>query len=145
MASPVLMLLDNSYAPGPPPIFWVFLSVGAVSLFVVFLPVVTWLDKQSKEREAFYKADTFRRVAEASGEGAKAALELLREDERLKRTKAREGIKLGGLICIAVGAALVIFLRALIGNEPVYLCGLIPGFIGLVMLVYALFLAPPVE
>jgi len=36
-------------------------------------------------------------------------------------------------------------LRALIGNAPVYLCGLIPGLIGVAMLVYALFLAPPVE
>jgi len=32
---------------------WVFLSIGAVSLFVVFIPTVTWIDKRSKEREAF--------------------------------------------------------------------------------------------
>jgi hypothetical protein len=36
------------------------------------------MDSRRKEREAFYKAETFRRVAEASGEGAKAALEMLR-------------------------------------------------------------------
>jgi hypothetical protein len=124
---------------------WLFLSIGAVSLFVVFIPAVTWMDNRRKEREAFYKAETFRRVAEASGEGAKAALEMLREEDRLRRVKVREGMKIGGLTNLAVGVALLIFLRALISNQPVYLCGLIPGFIGIAMLAYAFFLAPPVE
>jgi hypothetical protein len=124
---------------------WIFLSIGAVSLFVVFIPAVTWMDNRRKEREAFYKAETFRRVAEASGEGAKAALEMLREEDRLRRVKIREGMKIGGLTNLAVGVALLIFLRALISNQPVYLCGLIPGFIGIAMLVYAYFLAPPLE
>ena len=39
-------------------------------------------------------------------------------------------------------AALMIFLRALVRNEPVYLCGLIPGLIGIALLVYGLLLAP---
>jgi hypothetical protein len=124
---------------------WMFLSVGAVALFVVFIPTVTFLDSRRKEREAFYKADTFRRMAEASGEGAKAAVELLREEERIKARKTREGMKIGGLTNLAVGIALMIFLRALVGNEPVYLVGLIPGLIGVALLTYALFLAPPVE
>jgi hypothetical protein len=124
---------------------WMFLSISAVSLFVVFIPLVTWINSRRKEREAFYKADTFRRVAESSGEGAKAALAMLQEEGRQARIKRRESMKIGGLTNLAVGIALLIFLRALVGNEPVYLCGLIPGFIGVAMLVYALFLAPPVE
>jgi hypothetical protein len=123
---------------------WMFLAIGAVALFVVFLPITTWLEARRKEREAFYKADTMRRLAESSGEGAKAAIELLKEESRQKWIRTREGLKIAGLINLAVGIALIIFLRALIGNEPVYLCGLIPGFIGVAMLVYALFLAPPV-
>jgi len=124
---------------------WMFLAVGAVALFAVFLPITTWLEARRKEREAFYKADTMRRLAESSGEGARAAIELLKEEGRQKSIKTREAMKIGGLINLAVGLALLIFLRALIGNEPVYLCGLIPGFIGVAMLTYALFLAPPVE
>jgi Flp pilus assembly protein TadB len=124
---------------------WMFLSVGAVSLFVVFIPLVTWMDTRRKEREAFYKAETMRRLVESSGDGAKAALEMVKEQDRQQRIKVREGMKIGGVINLAVGIALIIFLRALIGNEPVYLCGLIPGFIGVAMLAYALFLAPPVE
>jgi hypothetical protein len=124
---------------------WMFLSVGAVALFVVFIPTVTWLDSRRKEREAYYKAETFRRMAEASGEGAKAAVELLREEERIKASKTHEGLKIGGLVNLAVGVGLMIFLRALVGNEPVYLVGLIPGLIGVALLAYALFMAPKVE
>jgi hypothetical protein len=126
---------------------WLFLSVGAVALFVVFIPLVTFIESRRKEREAFYKAETFRRLVEASSEGAKAAIELLREQERLKRIKTREGMKIGGIINIGVGLALVIFLRAMLGGEQgaPYLCGLIPGFIGVGMLVYVYILAAPVE
>ena len=124
---------------------WMFLSIGAVALFVVFIPVTSWIDSQRKEREAFYKAETMRRLAESSGEGAKAAIELLREQDRLERSKKREGMKIGGLVNIAVGVGLMIFLRALVGDEPVYLCGLIPGLIGVALLTYALFLAPKAE
>ena len=126
---------------------WLFLSVGAVALFGIFLPLTTWMEHRRKEREAFYKADTMRRLAEGSGEGAKAAIQLMREEERLKRIKTLEGLKIGGLINIGVGVALMIFLRALLGggSGSPYLCGLIPGFVGVAMLTYAMFLAAPVE
>jgi hypothetical protein len=134
---------------GPEEVFgsfglWAFLSVGAVALFGVFIPIVTWIDSRRKEREAFYKAETFRRVAEASGDGAKAAIELLREEYRIKQLRIREGMKIGGLINLAVGVGLIVFLRVMLGDghgSP-YLCGLIPGLIGVAMLSYGLFLAP---
>jgi hypothetical protein len=113
---------------------------------VVFIPLVSWIESRRKEREAFYKADTFRRLAEASGEGAKAALELMREEERLKRVKAREGLKIGGLINIGVGVGLVIMLYSLAGtHDSPYLVGLIPGLIGVAMLVYVYVLAEPLS
>jgi hypothetical protein len=126
---------------------WLFLSIGAVSLFVVFIPLVTWMENRRKEREAFYQAETVRRLAEASGEGAKAAIELMREQNRLSRIKMLEGMKIGGVINLGVGVALVIFLRLLLGagqGSP-FLCGLIPGFIGIGMLVYVFVLAAPVD
>jgi hypothetical protein len=123
---------------------WAFLSVGAVALFAIFIPVVSWIDSRRKERESFYKAETIRRVAEASPDGAKATVDLLREQDRLSRIKAREGLKIGGVINMGVGIGLIIFLRALVGPQ-VALCGLIPGFIGVGMLVYVYVLASPVE
>ena len=124
---------------------WMFLSIGAVALFVVFIPTVTFLDNRRKEREAFYKAETMRRVVESSGDGAKMALEMLKEQDRQRRLKLREGLKIGGLTTMAVGVALLIFLRQLIPDQAVYLCGLIPGLIGVAQLTYVLFLSPKEE
>lgn len=122
---------------------WIFLSIGAISLFAIFIPTVTWIDKQHKEREAFYKAETIRRVAEASGEGAKAAMELLQQQSRMERQKGREGMKIGGIICIAVGTALSILIWS--QHQPDFLVGLIPAFIGAALLIYVYILAAPLE
>ncbi|HUH63942.1 MAG TPA: hypothetical protein VLZ50_13140 [Terracidiphilus sp.] len=126
---------------------WAFLSIGAIALFAVFIPLVSFIDSRRKEREAYYKADTMRRVAESSGEGSKAVLELLREESRQEQIKKLEGLKIGGLINVAVGVSLIFFLRSLIGGAAAspYLCGLIPGLIGVAMLVYVYAMARPVE
>jgi len=126
---------------------WMFLSIGAVALFAVFIPLVSWIDSRRKEREAFYKAETLRRLSESSSDGAKMALEMLREEARREEIKKREGLKIGGVINLGVGVGLVIFLRVLIGggHDSPYLCGLIPGFIGVAMLIYVYFLAAPIE
>jgi hypothetical protein len=145
MTNLAMMLYGDEIFNHPEFGLYMFLSIGAVSLFVVFIPLVSWIDSRRKEREAYYKAETFRRVVESTSESAKTALAMLQEEGRQGRIKRREGMKIGGLTNLAVGIALVIFLHALIAGEQVYLCGLIPGFIGIAMLVYALFLAPPIE
>jgi len=76
----------------------ILIPIVAIVGGLTFAIVVHWLDTQRKEREAYYKAETLRRITEASGEGAKAALELMHQDDRLKRLKQREGMKIGGLI-----------------------------------------------
>ncbi|MGD0829583.1 MAG: hypothetical protein ABR907_01485 [Terracidiphilus sp.] len=154
MASLAFLLFTDPEAAEAQGLF-AFLSIGAVALFVFFLPLVTWIDRRHKEREAFYKAETLRRITEASGEGAKAAIEMLQENENVKRLKAREGLKVGGLINIGVGVGLMIFLHALLGGGggsvnnggtgSIYLCGLIPGLIGVAMLVYVYLLASPLN
>lgn len=123
---------------------WAFLTVGAVALFAVFIPLINYFDNRRKEREAYYKAETIRRVAEASGDGARAAVDLLREQNRISQLKVREGLKMGGAINVGVGSSLIIFLGNFIGWK-ISLCGLVPGFIGLAMLVYVFFLAAPLE
>lgn len=124
---------------------WAFLSIGAVALFGIFLPVSAWMDARRKEREAYYRAEAIRRVAEATGEGAAAAVQLMREDERLRQIKKIEGMKVGGLVNIGVGIGIGCLLWSIGGNQgSPYLVGLIPGLIGVALLVYALFMAAPI-
>ena len=55
--------------------------VGSIALFS-FLSVAAWSDARRKEREAYYRSETLKKIAESSGEGAKAAIELLREQKK---------------------------------------------------------------
>jgi hypothetical protein len=117
-----------------------FLAIGAISLFT-FLSVATWAGTRAQERESYYKAEMMKRIAELGGEG-KPALEYLREQERSAVRKKIAGMKVGGLINVAVGVALLIFLRALLHGAAVYLCATIPLFVGLALLTYAIWFAP---
>jgi hypothetical protein len=123
---------------------WAFLSVGAVALFGIFLPVTTWLESNRKEREAFYKSETLRRVSEASGDAGKSSIEFLREQNRIMQMKTIEGLKIGGVIMVGIGLGVVVLLWVLTG-PAVSTCGLVPLFIGLAMLIYVHFLAAPIQ
>jgi hypothetical protein len=115
--------------------------VGSIALFS-FLAVTTWSEARRKEREAYYTSETLKKIAESSGEGAKSALELLRERQKNLARNRLEGVKLGGLVTAAVGVGVMVLLRGLVHDDPVYLAGLIPVLVGVALLVYAFVLAP---
>ena len=115
--------------------------VGSIALFS-FLTVNGWADARRKEREAYYRGETLKKIAESSGEAAKSALEMLREQEIFAARRRIEGLKLGGLITTAVGVGVMVLLSGLRVAEPVYLTGVIPLLVGLALLVYAFLLAP---
>ena len=115
--------------------------VGSIALFS-FLGVASWSDARRKEREAYYTAETLKKIAESSGEGAKAAIEYIHEQSRNVVHRRLEGMKLGGLITAAVGLGLMFFLHGVERSEPAYLVGLIPLLIGVALMVYAFVLAP---
>ena len=115
--------------------------VGSIALFS-FLGVASWSDARRKEREAYYTAETLKKIAESSGEGAKAAIDYIQEQNKNAIRRRLEGMKLGGLITAAVGIGLMFFLHGVEHEEPAYLVGLIPLLIGVALLVYAFALAP---
>lgn len=117
--------------------------VGSIALFS-FLGVATWSDARRREREAYYTAEALKKIAESSGDGAKSAVEYLREQNRNAIRRRMEGLKLGGLITAAVGIGLTVLLHGLAHDEPVYLVGVIPLLVGLALLAYV-FLMPPKE
>jgi hypothetical protein len=118
--------------------------IGSIALFS-FLGVASWSEARRKEREAYYKSETMKKIAESSGEGAKSALELIREQEKNLAKRRNEGLKIGGLVTAAVGIGVMVFLHGIDHDEPVYLAGVIPLLIGVALLIYPLMLAPKVQ
>lgn len=115
--------------------------VGSIALFS-FLAVASWSDARRREREAYYRADALKKIAESSSEGAKSAVEYLQEENRISLRKRVEGMKLGGLITGAVGIGLIVMLRGLEHEEPAYLVGVIPLLVGAALMAYAFGFAP---
>jgi hypothetical protein len=128
------------------PSLFLFLSVASVALFS-FVAVAVWSSARRREREAYYKSDALKKIAESQGAGGNSALEFLREEEKNAMRRQLEGQKLGGLITVAVGVSMMIFIKAVDHGdpEPGYLVGLIPLFIGFALLGYAYFLGPKDE
>jgi hypothetical protein len=118
--------------------------VGSIALFS-WLAVNGWAEARRKEREAYYRNETLKKIAESSGEAAKSTLELMREQEKNFVKRRLEGLKIGGLVTTAVGIGVMVLLRGLVHDDPVYLAGLIPLLIGVALLAYPFLLAPKVE
>jgi hypothetical protein len=125
------------------PIF-LFLAVGAMALFT-FLAVAVYVEHRTKERMSYHRHETLKKLAESDQQSATKVLELMREEDRLKRRRLLEGLKLAGLIVTGVGLGLTLFLFYLDADQPggVFFVGLIPLFVGLAMLLYATLLASP--
>jgi hypothetical protein len=121
-----------------------FLAVGAVALFS-FVAVASWSDARRRERESYYKNDMLKKVAESSGAGASAAMELLREEDRLRVLRRRQDMKVGATVLLAVGLGLVIFLHALLPHAPIYMVGVMLMLMGVGLYGSSYFLTAPAE
>jgi hypothetical protein len=115
---------------------WEFLSVGAFALFS-FLAIASWSESRRREREAYYRGEAVRKVADAQPEIAASAFDFLREQERNDKERVRAQIKIGGLVTCAAGIGTMIFLWALIRDAPIYLSGSIPLLIGVALLAWS--------
>jgi Na+/H+ antiporter NhaD/arsenite permease-like protein len=125
---------------------YAFLSVMFVMIFT-YRSVQAYLANQRNERDAYYRNELLKKLADTEG-GAQAVVAALKEADREKQSRTqkkrrsdREGVKLGGLITTGVGVGMLVFLQT-VGGPPV---GAIPLCVGLAMLAYAYLLAPKDE
>ncbi len=127
----------------PDVMVFVFLAVGAIALYS-YLSINSFVQGRRKEREAYYRNETVRRLTESQGAGADAAIALMREEDRLWTIRRLEGTKLGRLITTGVGIGLMIFLG--IANDDNHLVGvaigIVPLMVGPALLLYAYRLSP---
>jgi hypothetical protein len=118
------------------------------SLLVVasfsFLSVMIWSRERRREREAYYRHETLRKIADSQGTSSGALLEILREEERIAARQRRESQKISGLVTIAAGVGLAVFLGIVDRNDrdAAYLVGVIPMLVGAAFLFYGYVLAP---
>lgn len=128
-----------------PHILVVLISLVLVCVFS-FLAVASWSKARLRERQAFYKSETIRKIAES--QGGSAALEYLRENDHNAARQRREGQRVAGLVTLAVGVGVMIFLRRVPispdsgSDSSAYLVGLIPVLVGVALLIYSYLLAP---
>jgi Flp pilus assembly protein TadB len=116
---------------------WIFLSFAVVSVFS-FVAVAVWAGTRQEERKEFHRSETLKKLAES---GSAAVIEYLREEERLeerrrgeRREQMIQGNRLAGLILLVVGGLVAVALRQLVPDVPVYLFGMVPFGIGVVLL-----------
>jgi hypothetical protein len=122
---------------GAAELFWPMIAV-ITTASLSFVAVILWIGSRVKEREDYYRNETVKKIAESGA--STAAIEYLRETDRIALQRLRGGLRLGGLITAAVGIGLMVFLRALIQGNPTYLVGLIPLLVGVVLFGYAQFM-----
>ena len=114
--------------------------IGSVAVFG-FLGIAWWADARRREREAFYRSEVLKKLAEAGEAGSSAALEMYRDQQRTAARNRLESQRLAGLILTAVGVGVSVLLKGLVSNEA-WRSGLIPTLIGAVLLAYSYLLAP---
>jgi hypothetical protein len=117
-----------------------FLMAGVTALFS-FLAVAKWSDNRRREREAYYKSETVRKVMEMPGATPATVQEFVREQQAITDRGRREALKLGGLLTVAAGIGIIAFLIGKPGPQ-IYTVGAIPILIGAALLAYAYILAP---
>jgi hypothetical protein len=118
--------------------------VGAWLVVRLTLGFTGWAEQRRREREAFYRSEVLKKLADSTGEQVQQVREILREQDRNEERKGREGGRLAGVILTASGLGLIGMFAVLVPGG-VWSIGLIPMLIGVALLVYNYGLTPKGE
>jgi Flp pilus assembly protein TadB len=129
----------------------VFFFLAAASIaFFSFLVAHHWIDARTAERRARERFALLRRLADQPSDNVQRVIDLMREDdarearrEEQKQEEARREELKAGVILVATGVALAIFLGNLMPTRALWAVGLIPAFVGVVVGAFAYFKKGP--
>ena len=94
------------------------------------------------EREAFHRRDPYRKTWEQTRDSGKGVQDLRQQAETRRQQELPIGLQVGGLATIAAGIGTGVFLYFLVPDRPVYVVGVIPFLVGLVLVLYGFVLVP---
>jgi hypothetical protein len=103
-----------------------------------FLAVSAWVSSQREQREMKYRYELYQRMVEHPGKEADDVRALLERDAERRQAAELADKRNGGFVTLAVGIGLGTFLYYLVPEKPVYLVALVPGLVGVVILISAL-------
>src|ERR1700759_2728794 len=81
-------------------------SVIMIAVFT-FVSVQVWAEQRRREREAFYRSEVLKKLADSTGDQVQQVREILREQDRNEERKNREGGRLAGVILTGSGLGLI--------------------------------------
>jgi hypothetical protein len=122
--------------------FWFMVAVASTAFFT-FITFVIWFEGRRKERETHYRDEMARKIADAGDSGP--ILEFVRANARADANQVRLKARVAGLITFAGGVGLMIFMHELVPTAAVYLVGLIPLLVGVVLLILSEFMMKPTD
>ena len=119
---------------------FLFLAAAVIAVFA-FASIVVWVSTPARERQARDRLALLKTLAENPTEQAREVLDLLRQEDALRRERRereeRKGWIVGGLVTMSVGIGLGLML-ALVGDRDSWNVALgvslIPFLIGCVLL-----------
>ena len=109
--------------------------VGSIALFG-FLAVASWADSRRREREAFFRHELLKKIAENPGGEAQRVIDLLHQEQTDKLQRQRNMIRLGGWVTLGTGVGLVVMLSQLVPRYGVWAIGVLPALIGLALVLH---------
>ncbi len=99
--------------------------------------IASWAGERTKEREAFYRSEVLKKLAESTGEQVERVLDLMREQDVAAERRRREGQRLGGAIVTMAGLGASIMLALLLPHQPLWAVGIVPLLVGGALLAHA--------
>ena len=123
---------------------FLFLGAAVISVFA-FCSFVIWVTAPAAERRNRDRLALLKTLAENPGENTRQVIEILHEEDELRRERRereeRRGWIVGGLVVMAVGVGLGTML-AVLGKGGEWSVGMIPFLIGCVIFGAGLTLSP---
>jgi hypothetical protein len=116
------------------------IPIASIIGLTVLLSVAIWARERRRERETLFRHELDKKLIEKGELDAARLAELAREEAERRWRSRREGLRLAGFVISASGLGLLIAQH--FAGEKLDGIGWPPLVLGLVLLLYAYFLAP---